>query len=34
MDLYFNNDTFHLKKDKLYKFEESKLKVKFYDVTK
>ena len=33
-DLYFNNDSFHIKKDKLYKFEESKLKVKFYDVTK
>ena len=33
MDLYFSNDTFYLKKDKLYKFEESKLKVKFYDIT-
>lgn len=31
--LYFNNDTFHLKKDKLYKREESKLKVKFYEIS-
>jgi hypothetical protein len=34
MDLYFNNDTFYLKNDKLYKREESKLKAKFSEFTK